>query len=365
MLCFVFSLLLLMWEYKSSRILGMGGLATTIPDPQTSFFMNPAVMMGVNSLDLINVEIFVSEDTLSDINEVIKTLGKAGGEEGEEVLNIVKGSFGKLYFVDIFSFPHFTITIRNNVAIGMGLLLHSGFSLSPALPSNLTLKYTGFRTNAQPVMGTSVEVIPKMLRIGASVSPFKIAQRGQVEIRENEFFGKGLSENFPAIYKILNDFGGFINDIFRSKFEPPFSFAFGFGGANAGILFSKDMFSAGFAVRDIFDPIEKTTADIGFGYFDKIYILRYGFGIDFQDIFFTRSEDKNFLKRLHFGSELSTDKPFRRFVSLMFGIGQMQLSFAIELNLKIFSLTLGTYGQELGKDISVSPLRYYFFKLAI
>jgi len=357
---FILPFLSFMWDYKSPRSLAMGGISASLQDTQTSFFFNPAGMLGTKSLDIIAPEIYVSYNLISDTGKFTKLSGDIS-REPEEALKSVRDSYGKNYVGEFFYFPHFALSV-GNVSFGLGVLLGAGLGTSLSLPSNLILKDTFAFTRGEVVLGGAVSFLDRSVIAGLSISAFKIAYEGDVVVRENEI-GQGITSVFPVFGK---DMGTVLGDAVSGKCEYPFRCAIGFGGFNFGVIWEpmKKGVRLGFDLRDILDPMRSTTGDLGVSYYDELKIFSYVVGADFQDIFFV-SGDSSLLKRFHIGAEVSLTKPFKRFLSFMFGVGQLYPSFGLELNLKVLSFTLGTYAREFGKEVGGQPVRFYFFKLAI
>lgn len=357
---FILPFVSFMWDYKSPRSVAMGGISASLQDAQTAFFFNPAGMLGTKSFDIIAPEIYVSYNLVSDVGGFFELSGNLSGEP-EKALKSVRDSYGKNYVGEFFYFPHFALSI-GNVSFGLGALLGAGLGTSLSLPSNVILKDTFAFTRGEVVLGGAVSFLDSSVIAGVSISAFKIAYGGDIVIRENEI-GQGITSVFPVLEK---DPADVLNDAFSGKCEYPFACAIGFGGFNVGVIWEpmKKGVRLGFDLRDILDPMRSATGDFGVSYYDKLKIFSYVVGADFQDIFFV-SEGSSLLKRFHVGAEVSLDKPFRRFLSFMFGLGQLYPSFGLELNLKVLSFTLGTYAREFGKEVGGQPVRFYFFKLAI
>ncbi|GBD02871.1 hypothetical protein HRbin19_00141 [bacterium HR19] len=351
----------LLWEYKSPRSYSMGGLAVSLQDAQTSFFFNPAGMFGTKSLDIITTEIFISYDTISSIKGFADSLSDLKNQE--KTISQAKKIYGKNYSAGVFTFPNFTLTVQN-VSFGLGVLGGAETGLSISVPSNITVRNTFFSTQGQVLLGGAVAFLDNSLITGISVSAFKISQKAEVEIRENEV-GERITDVFPVINKKPPEI---LSDILSGNCQYPLKCAIGFGGINLGVIWKplKKGINIGLDVRNMLDPSEKFTGDIGISYSDKLRFFNYTLGIDFQDMFFALSEDKSFFKRVFMGGEVSVDIPsIKRFFSVMFGLGQLYSSLGIELNLKIISILVGTYGRELGKEAPADQMRYYFFKLSI
>ncbi|MFZ8801669.1 MAG: hypothetical protein ACO2PO_01550, partial [Candidatus Calescibacterium sp.] len=357
---FILPFLSFMWDYKSPRSLAMGGISASLQDTQTSFFFNPAGMFGTKSLDIIAREIYESYNLISDAGKFAKLSGNLS-QKPEEALKSVRDSYGKNYVREFFYFPHFALSV-GNVSFGLGALLGAGLGTSISLPSNTILKDTFAFTRGEVVLGGAVSFLDRSVIAGLSISAFKIAYEGDIVVRENEI-GQGITSVFPVFGE---DMGTVLNDAVSGKCEYPFRCAIGFGGFNVGVIWEpmKKGVRLGFDLRDILDPMRSTTGDLGVSYYDELKIFSYVLGVDFQDILFV-SGDSSLLKRFHVGAEVSLDKPFKRFLSFMFGVGQLYPSFGLELNLKALSFTLGTYAREFGKEVGGQPIRFYFFKLAI
>ena len=351
-------------DYKSPRMLGMGGVAVSVSDPQTSFFYNPAGMSGTKSLDVIYLDMRVSYPLITDVGLFITDVLPSLGDNPDKAFKAISEVFGRMYSASIFSFPHFTMTV-GNVSFGLGTLFGGGLGFSIALPSNINLKNTFGFTQFELVLGTSVAFMKDTLKFGISASAFKISQVVEVVIRENEF-GERITEVMPILGKSTAEV---VEDLFSGTCVAPLRCAFGFGGLNIGAMWNpmlKKNITLGLDIRNILAPIAGTTADIGVSYRDKLSFISYVVAIEFHDLIFNEMEDRSFLKRLRFGTEFSTEIPFiKRFASFMFGLGQTYSSVGVELNLKFLSLTLGTYAVELGQEVGSSPLRYYFFKVSM
>ncbi|MDW8086724.1 MAG: hypothetical protein RMJ45_01900 [Candidatus Calescibacterium sp.] len=351
----------LSWEYKSSRALALGGVGVALKDPQTSFFLNPAAMRGTKSLDIISLEIQISESIISSVSKVSLLSDIFSGEDF--TISDIKDFLGKGYGANIYYFPHFIVSV-NNVSFGLGILSGLGIGLKPSVSSNITLTDTFFLTGALPVLGGAFSIVDNSVEIGVSLVPFEAAAISRFELRENEVLS--FQKIFPAFSK---EPGDILNDIIESNCTYPLDCAFGFGGFNLGVIWNPVWvkgFSVGIDARDIADPIRKTTADFGISYMGKLYNVRYSLFLDFQDFIFTQSGRSDIATHIFFGSELNFGIPsIQRFISVMLGVGQMNLSAGLELNLKVISFTIGTFAQELRSYIGASSIRYYFFKLAI
>ncbi len=351
------------WEYKSPRSYGTGGVAVTLEEPQTSFFFNPAGIHKTKSLDIVDIEIYSTYSLIADTSRILTLLEK----EKTEIISILKESFGKAYSFQMYSFPNLVLTTKN-ISFGLGILLKTSTLILPKTPSNIDIN-SGIASSVQSVLGGAVSFIDDTLKVGLSISPIKAFANTSIEIRENEVLSGNITAVFPGFADLMEISPG-LKRIASGECKYPFRCNIGFGGFNIGLIFKpqplKENLSFGLDTRDILDPEREITIDFGTSYRDKISKINYGVYLDFHDLLFAQSDDKSLLKRTFIGTELSTDLgPFKRFFSLYFGIGQVQMSFALELNFKILSLLLGTYGKELGKEVGGISARYYFFKLSI
>lgn len=351
----------LSWEYKSVRSLALGGVGAAIRDPQTSFFFNPAGMRGVSSFDILSFEIHFSESLISEIpflQERIRALPSEGGlslSEGRDLL-------GKRYGLGVMYFPHFVASV-GSVSFGLGVLSMFSFGFEGVLPSNVSLSDVFLWAGVLPVFGGGFSLLQGSLDVGVSVVPLEVSTVSRFDVRQNEFFA--LDKFFPAVARGQR----ILQDLAEARCYYPLECAFGFGGLNLGLIWNPiwfEGFSVGLDLRDVFDPLRKMTADFGVSYRGKFRRVVYSFFFDFQDLIFSQSGNSDPLKHVFFGTEvafsaLSTE----RFLSLMFGVGQMNLSAGLEINLKVISFTVGTFGWELGRYVGGSNVRYYFFKLAI
>lgn len=354
----------LSWEYKSSRSLALGGSAVALKDPQTSFFMNPAAMRGTKSLDFISIELQASEAAVlgvSNLNYYLKAF--SGGEDSGKIrISDARDFLGKVYGFNLFYFPHFVVSVRNS-SFGLGVLTGLGLGLKAGVPSNIIFTDTFLFAGALPVLGGAFSILDDSLEIGVSVVPFQASTISRVEFRENEVLS--FDKVFPAFPRGIK----IVNDILNGSCYYPLDCAFGFGGFNIGLLWKPiwvKNFLVGLDVRDALDPIRKTTADFGLAYLGRIYNSSFSVFLDLQDFIFTQSGKSDIFSHTFFGTEISFDFPhFSRLFSVMFGLGQLNLSAGIEINLKLISFTFGTFGYELGQYVGGRSTRYYFFKLAM
>jgi len=350
----------LSWEYKSSRSLAMGGSSVTLRDPQTSFFMNPAAMRGTKSFDILSVELQVSEATLITISN-LDFYSKAFSGKNINISD-VKSFLGEFYGANLFYFPHFVVSVKNS-SFGLGILTGFGTGLKSAVPSNIIFTDTFIFAGALPVLGGAFSILEDSVELGISIVPFQASTISRFEFRENEILS--FDKIFPAISRGVDN----LKDILDGNCKYPLDCAFSFGGFNVGLIWNPvwiKNFSIGLDVRDVLDPIRKTTADFGLSYIGKIYSSKYSVFLDFQDFIFTQSGSSDIFSHTFFGTEISFDLPqISRFFSIMFGLAQLNLSAGFEINLKLISFTFGTFAYELRQYIGGGSARYYFFKLAI
>lgn len=350
----------LSWEYKSSRSLAIGGSAIALRDPQTSFFMNPAAMRGTKSLDILSVEVQVSEYTLTTISD-LDSFSKAFSGENIKISD-AKSFLGGFYGANLFYFPHFIASVKNT-SFGLGILTGFGTGLKVGVPSNITFSDTFIFAGALPVFGGAFSILEDSVEFGVSIVPFQASAISRFEFRENEVLS--FDKVFPAIPRGVDN----LKDILDNNCKYPLDCAFAFGGFNAGLIWNPvwiKNFSIGLDVRDALDPIRKTTADFGLAYGGKIYSSRYSIFFDFQDFIFTQSGKSDIFSHTFLGTEISFDlPPISRFFSVMFGLAQLNLSAGFEINLKLISFTFGTFAYELRQYVGGGSARYYFFKLAI
>lgn len=351
----------LSWEYKSSRSLALGGVGATIKDPQTSFFMNPAGMRGLKSLDLISFEFQLSEALIFELINVKQILNSISDKKNLNLSN-AKRFFGKEYGINFFYFPHFIANVKK-VSFGLGVLAGTGVGFRSVLPSNITFVDNYVFSGILPVLGWALAVLDDSIEIGISIVPLEASAVSRFDFRQNELIA--FDKIFPAVLRGEK----IIQDVIKARCLYPLRCAFDFGGFNAGLIWNPvwlDDLSVGLNVRDVADPIRKTTADAGLSYKGKLYNVRYSLFLDFQDFVFSQSGKSDILTHIFTGTEISLQyAPERRFISAMFGISQLNLSAGFELNLKVISILVGTFSQEMRNYVGRSNIRYYFFKLAI
>lgn len=330
--------------FKSAYYLGRGDTGIATADNHEAIYYNPA---GLASGKGIYKETVLASPMV-EISKDTKGLIRKVAIEEKSSISSLRNHIGKNQHLGIYNF---TGVVFRRAALGMVLSNQTNILVSKS-PDHGGLETVNANSATNKVFSCSIAegFFDQQLLIGTTI---KHITRKEVALDINLADAEDLEDDLRDDELIVDGagYGADIGAIYRKK------------GA-------RNQFSLGLTVQNIGNTNLKTTSDhgkatdlkqtfnLGIAFEIGTKFSTFAFLLDFRDI--QENVEDNAFKRTHIGTEVS----IRKFIGMTAGLNQGYPSIGFFLNLYLFRMDLGMYGQEMGERIGSRPDERYFLRIA-
>lgn len=327
--------------YRSGYYLGRGDTGISTADNHEAIFYNPA---GIATGKGIYKEVVIMSPT-AEISADTKDLVRQVVVEKKTDADTIRQHIGKNQHFGIYNF---TGVVFRRVAFGMINSAQGDAIVSKSYDDGGLEKLVfSTRINNGIVLSLAESFFSENMYFGTTI---KYLQNQSADLDLGVVDSSEIKDKFKEIEANGNARGIDLGYMYRSKGKTPFSL-----GLTIMDLGDTKFSNASDNARTP-DPI-KQTINLGLSIAPGTKHSRFEFFFDYRDL--ASTTEKIPFKKIHIGTEIS----FRKFIGFTAGLNQGYPSLGVYMNLYVFRLDIGGYGEEVGEHIGSRPDQRYFLKL--